>query len=148
MKNFDRIINNCADLETIEIMSEEDIYLKGCMELWLKTLKNVMVHSETPPVYLGSEINLFSGSRSTMTLYVPCDSAPSYRGSRRWTQPIFKKILCIEHHSEHPDETAVKDVRAGGEGAQARYYDLTGRPVDCGYRGLAVSRQGDKVIMR
>ena len=58
MKNFDRIINNCADLETIEIMSEEDIYLKGCMELWLKTLKNVIVHSETPPVYLGSGISL------------------------------------------------------------------------------------------
>ena len=83
MKNFDRIINNCADLETKEIMSEEDIYLKGRMELGLKTLKNVMVHSKTPPVYLGSEINLFSGSRGTMTLYVPCDSAPSYRGSRR-----------------------------------------------------------------
>lgn len=129
-------------------MSEEDIYLKGRMELWLKTLKNVMVHSETPPVYLGSGINLFSSSRGTMTLHVPCGSAPSYSGSRRWTQPIFKKLLCIGHHSEHPDETAVKDVRAGGEGAQARYYDLTGRPVDCGYRGLAVSRQGDKVIMR
>ena len=148
MKNFDRIINNCADLETIEIMSEEDIYLKGRMELWLKTLKNVIVHSEPPPEYLVSGINLSSGSRGTMTLYVPCDSSPSYSGSRRWTQPIFKKLLCIGHHSEHPDETAVKDVRAGGEGAQARYYDLTGRPVDCGYRGLAVSRQGDKVIMR
>ena len=129
-------------------MSEEDIYLKGCMELWLKTLKNVIVHSETPPVYLGSGISL--------CLRLPLDHDPTralrqrtvLQGSRRWTQPIFKKILCIGHHSEHPDVTAVKDVRAGGEGAQARYYDLTGRPVDCGYRSLAVSRQGYKVIMR